>query len=216
LADHIRDLEAVRQHFRISRVTLLGHSWGGGLAAFYAKNHPNRVARLILLDPVPPRRTPYMTQFGQNLRAWMDSATTARVAALAQARREAADPVAACRAYWAVFIRGYMADPRDDAALARFKGDVCNDPPEAIRNAGRVSNSVLGPMGDWDWRQEFKDLRVPVLILHGSNDPIPPESATEWQAAFPGSTLHFIARSGHFPQAEQPEEFVRRVNAFLQ
>ena len=215
LADHIRDLDAVRRHFGLNRITLLGHSWGGGLAAFYAKAHPDHVARMILLDPMPPRRTPYMSQFGQNLRAWMDSATSAQVTALAQARRDATDVAAACRAYWAVFIRGYMADPHDEGALSRMKGDVCSDPPEAMRNAGRVSNSALGPMGDWDWRQEFRDMRLPVLIIHGSNDPVPPESAREWQAAFPNSTLHFIAQSGHFPQVDQPEEFLRRVNEFL-
>ena len=215
LADHVRDLDAVRAHFGIARLNILGHSWGAGLAAFYAKAHPDRVGRLILLGAMPARRTPYMGQFGQNLRAWMDSATNAHVSALAQARRDATDAVAACRAYWAVFIRGYMTDPRDNAALARMRGDVCNDPPDAIRNAGRVGNSVLGPMGDWDWREEFKELRMPVLILHGTNDPIPAVSATEWQGAFPNATLHLIARSGHFPHVEQPEEFVRRVNEFL-
>lgn len=215
LADHLRDLDAVRRHFELARVTLLGHSWGAGLAAFYAKAHPDRVRRLILVGAMPLRRTPYMAQFGQNLYKWMDSATSARVAALSQARRDAADPVGACRAFWAVFLRGYLANPLDDAALARFRGDVCNDPADAIRNAGRVSTSVLGPMGDWDWRTDFSELRLPVLIVHGSNDPIPVEAATEWQAAFPGSTIHVIAGSGHFPQAEQPEEFVRLVDAFL-
>lgn len=215
LADHVRDLDAVRQHFGLRQATLLGHSWGAGLAAFYAKAHPDRVNRMILVGAMPPRRTPYMTQFGQNLRAWMDSATTARVSALAAARRDATDVQAACRAYWGVFIRGYLADPRDDAALARFRGDVCSDPPESIRNAGRVGASVLGPMGDWDWREDFHALGMPVLILHGSNDPIPAESAPEWKAAFPNSTLHIIAGSGHFPQVEQPAEFVRLVNAFL-
>jgi pimeloyl-ACP methyl ester carboxylesterase len=56
---------------------------------------------------------------------------------------------------------------------------------------------------------------MPVLIIHGSNDPIPAESAREWQAAFPNSALLLISQSGHFPQVEQPEEFVRRVNEFL-
>jgi pimeloyl-ACP methyl ester carboxylesterase len=114
-----------------------------------------------------------------------------------------------------VFIRGYLAEPRDDAALARFRGDVCSDPPESIRNAGRVGASVLGPMGDWDWREDFHALRMPVLILHGSNDPIPAVSATEWKAAFPNSTLHILAGAGHFPQVEQGAEFVRLVNEFL-
>ena len=215
IADHLRDLEAVRQHFGLERVTLLGHSWGAALAAFYARAHPDRVARLILVDPVPARRTPWMQQFGRNLRGWMDSATAARFAELAQARREASDPVAACQAYWAVFIHGYFSDPRDATLPARMRGDVCSDPPEAIRNGGLVSASVLGPFGDWDWREDFRDVQVPVLVIHGDKDPIPAASAAEWQAAFPKATLVLVKSAGHFPYVEQPEAFLRAVDSFL-
>jgi proline iminopeptidase len=215
LADHIRDLEAVRGHFGLTRVTLLGHSWGAGLAAHYARAHPDRAARLILVDAIPPRATPYMRQFGQNLHAWMDSTTAARVATLAEARRDASDPVAACRAYWSVFARGYFADPHDTALHARMRGDVCDAPPEAIRNGGLVYASVLGPMGDWDWRADFGDVRVPVLIIHGDKDPIPAVSAAEWEAAFPEARLVLVEGSGHFPYLEQADAFLRHVEEFL-
>jgi len=215
LANHINDLEAVRRHFRLERVTLLGHSWGAGLAAHYARAHSDRAARLILVDAIPPRATPYMQQFRRNLRAWMDSATVAQFASLAEARRDARDPVAACRAYWTVFIRGYFADPQDTTLPARMRGDVCNAPPEAIRNTGLVGASVLGPFGDWDWRDEFRQIRVPVVIIHGEKDPIPAASAAEWQAAFPEATLVVVEGAGHFPYVEQPEPFLRHVKAFL-
>ena len=216
LADHIRDLEAVRNHFGMERVTLVGHSWGAGLAALYAREHPDRTARLVLVDPVPLRATPWMQQFGRNLRAWMDSATAARFAEVAKARRDAEDPVAACRAYWAVFIHGYFSDPLDPTLPARMKGDVCGDPPDAIANGGLVSSSVLGPMGDWDWREDFRELRVPVLVIHGDKDPIPAASAAEWQAAWPDAALVLVESAGHFPYVEQPVEFFRAVEAFLQ
>ena len=50
LADHLTDLEALRQHFGLERLVLLGHSWGAGLAALYTQRHPDRVAKLILVD----------------------------------------------------------------------------------------------------------------------------------------------------------------------
>lgn len=215
LADHIRDLEAVRRHFGLERVTLVGHSWGAGLAALYAREHPDRTARLVLVDPVPPRRSPWMQQFGRNLRAWMDSATAARFAEVAKARQGASDPVAACRAYWALFIHGYFSDPLDPTLPAKMRGDVCADPPDAIANGGVVGASVLGPMGDWDWRGDFRGIRVPVLVIHGDRDPIPAESATEWQAAFPDATLVLVEGAGHFPYVERPEAFLRAVEEFL-
>jgi proline iminopeptidase len=53
LASDIADVDAVREHFHYDRVTLLGHSWGTDLALEYALQHPNRVSRLILLNPAP-------------------------------------------------------------------------------------------------------------------------------------------------------------------
>ena len=211
---HVEDVEAVRRQFGLDKVLLLGHSWGAAPAAFYAKAHPDRVAAVILLDPIPARSDPWIGQFGTNLGRWMDEATSKQVAALAAARRGASDPVAACRAYWAVFIRGYMADPNDKAVLGRMRGDVCDAPPEAIANTGVVSSAALGSNG-WDWREEFRGTEVPVLIVHGDKDPIPMASAQEWQKAFPRATLQSVAGAGHFPYIEQPQAVLRAIQPFV-
>jgi pimeloyl-ACP methyl ester carboxylesterase len=47
------DLEAIRRHFRFERLTLLGHSWGAGVAALYAARHPDRVGRLLIVGGIP-------------------------------------------------------------------------------------------------------------------------------------------------------------------
>ncbi|MEO7363824.1 MAG: alpha/beta fold hydrolase, partial [Gemmatimonadaceae bacterium] len=52
----IVDLEAVRVHFGINKLTLIAHSYGPLLAATYAIAHPDHMRRLILFGPVPPRR----------------------------------------------------------------------------------------------------------------------------------------------------------------
>src|SRR5262245_34976543 len=54
----VADLDRVRESSGIARVTLLGHSWGAGLAALYAIAHPDRIERLLLVDPMPPRAEP--------------------------------------------------------------------------------------------------------------------------------------------------------------
>lgn len=215
LEHHVDDVDAVRRHFGLERVVLVGHSWGAAPAAFYARAHPERVAALILVDPLPMRRAPWMQQFGENLGKWMDEPTAKRVMELAAARRNAPDPVAACRAYWAVFIRGYLANPRDGSVIGRMRGDVCDDPPAAVANTGVVSRAALGPLGDWDWRDQFREMKVPVLIVHGSQDPIPIASAGEWQKAFPQATLVPIDDAGHFPQVEQPAAFRKAIDTFL-
>jgi pimeloyl-ACP methyl ester carboxylesterase len=99
--------------------------------------------------------------------------------------------------------------------MGRMRGDVCNDPPAAISNSGVVSRAALGPLGDWDWRDRFRNVNVPALIVHGSKDPIPIESAGEWQKALKQATLVPIADAGHFPQLEQPVAFRKTLDTFL-
>src|SRR2546427_1082213 len=53
--EHVADLEALRRHWSIDRLTLLGYSWGGLLALLYWLEHPERVERLALVSPAPAR-----------------------------------------------------------------------------------------------------------------------------------------------------------------
>lgn len=49
---YLKDLEELVNHFAPGKsVILLGHSWGGAYATYYVQNHPDRVDKLILLEP---------------------------------------------------------------------------------------------------------------------------------------------------------------------
>ncbi|PKP46294.1 MAG: hypothetical protein CVT95_07200, partial [Bacteroidetes bacterium HGW-Bacteroidetes-12] len=49
----VEDIEAIRKHLKIDKITLSGHSWGGLLALFYAKKYPDNLNKLILIAPGP-------------------------------------------------------------------------------------------------------------------------------------------------------------------
>src|SRR5262245_14075490 len=51
VANDVADLEAVRVYFKLERLTLVAHHWGAIIAALYAKQHPERVDRLLLVSP---------------------------------------------------------------------------------------------------------------------------------------------------------------------
>ena len=53
LESEMADLDEVREHFHLDKVVLLGHSWGTVLALEYALRQPERVSRLVLMDPAP-------------------------------------------------------------------------------------------------------------------------------------------------------------------
>src|SRR6059058_3189735 len=48
IEDYSNDVEELRVHLGLDRISLLGHSHGGTVAIEYAARHPERVGRLIL------------------------------------------------------------------------------------------------------------------------------------------------------------------------
>lgn len=210
----VADLERVRESSGIARVTLLGHSWGAGLAALYAISHPDHVERLLLVAPMPPRADPYMTEFSQTLQSRFTESDRAAMAEASARGKKAADADAsdACRAFYAVFIKGYLHSP---AAATRMRGDLCAAPAAALDNFSNINRSVMGSLGAFDLRQQLATVKVPTLIIHGDSDPIPLASAREWAASLPDGRLLVIEQSGHFPFVERPEAFFPAATAFL-
>ena len=216
LDDHVEDLEAVRTHFGIERLTLLGHSWGGLLAAAYGLRYPDNTARLVLSNPSPARRTPYLAELGPRLMAWMDSATLASVAQLeANMMDTTMDLQATCRAYWDVMARGYFADPMDTATIQGMKGDFCSSSGDALLNGWLVTRATLRSIGDWDWREDLQALMAPTLIVTGTDDTMPLEATREWASAMPNAEMVVLEDTGHYPHVERPEAYFRVVTDFL-
>jgi pimeloyl-ACP methyl ester carboxylesterase len=54
LGRDVADLEAIREKIGAERVFLVGHSYGGTLAAAYAASYPERVVRMVLSFPGDP------------------------------------------------------------------------------------------------------------------------------------------------------------------
>jgi proline iminopeptidase len=214
---HIADLDAIRQHLVPDGANVLGHSWGAALAARYALAHPQAVTRLVLVSPGAVRYAPYERDLMARVTAWMDQDDLAELA-----RREAAlrDPTGdvrgACRAFFALLLRGYFHDLTDDAAPRRMRGDMCGAPDDALRNLWLVSATTMDSLGEYDWREDFRDLRVPTLLITGVRDVFPVESMREWEAAIPGARLVLLDRAGHFPHVEEPEAFFEAVLGFLE
>jgi pimeloyl-ACP methyl ester carboxylesterase len=72
-------------------------------------------------------------------------------------------------------------------------------------------------MHDPKLKSRLHRIRIPTLFLWGSADRILTEDyGRAYCAAIPGACFETIARAGHYPHIEQPDEFARRVFAFTQ
>ena len=201
----VADLDAVRRHFGLARVTLVAHSYGPLLAATYAIAHPAAVRRMVFFGPVPPRRGSFWTRFGQSMATKLDSSARRRMAAASQMLADTTQDVrAACRAYWAEAMRPRLSEP--DRTLSLIRSDLCASALAGIRYGLQTTNRiVMGSYGDWDIRAGLKSVRAPTLVVHGEDESIPMDLVEEWVSALPNARLLRVPRAAHFTYAERPE-----------
>lgn len=213
-ADDVRDLEAVREHFGIKTMMLIGLSWGSGLAALYADAHPDRVSRIVFLDPMPIALTPFARERSEKIASIFTPADATRLKELEQQEKTASDDelLSICREEDQLSFKPYLFDL---ASYDRNRGDACDDPPAAIRNISFVSNSVVSSLGDFDLRPLLARLRVPVLVIEGEKTNVPLDSTREWAGATPGARLLLLPNAGHATFIDQPEALIRNLQIFL-
>lgn len=196
-------LEEIRAAVKAERVNVLGSSYGGFVALQYALLHPDRVARLILVD----------TAASNSFRA--------RSVEIAK-RRGGAAMLAAFERLWS----DRLEDDRDFATSWRtlFPLYFARATPERVEHyAGRTSynlatrRAILPTFAEYDLRSRLHELAMPALVIVGAHDWItPPDEARELAAALSASRLVVFEDSGHYPFLEEGERFTSVVEAFLQ
>jgi proline iminopeptidase len=209
---HVRDLEDLRRHFGLERLTLFGHSWGAGLAMLYAMEHPDRVQRVVLVAPLWPRWSPYAGQYQTTLRDRLGRTDYARFQTLADRMESTPDPTQFCREFFQLFLRaaGTTAD-----GLRRVHGDPCTAEPEVTRTYFVRNRVTIASLGDYDWRSRAARVDAPTLVVHGTRDVLTEAASREWAATLPNSRLLRIPGAGHLPYADQPQAFYSAVGEFL-
>jgi proline iminopeptidase len=201
--EQVADLEALRAHFGIERLTLAGYSWGGLLALLYSLQHRDRIERLALISPAPiwrAARESFEQRFAhRNLDpVFQDERRRLRESGLRER-----DPEAFQQRIFELSVAPYFFDPARARNLTPF------------RVTGRTQQEVWASLGDYDLRPRLGELRgIPVLAMHGEDDPIPIE-ATRTAAELIGADFHPLPRCGHVPYVEAQEAFTSLLDAFL-
>jgi proline iminopeptidase len=211
---HVRDLEALRQHFRLRRMSLLGISWGSGLAALYAAEHPEQVERLLLVSPMPVARVPFGQERVAKIDAILGKEAVERRQEISRLMAAASDreAVAFCREAQDITFRAYLAN---QANLDHIRYRCGDTPAAAIRNRQIVSRAGLGSLGDWDFRPLLARLPMPALVFEGAKTNVPLNSTREWAATIPKARLLLIPNAGHEFWAEEPAAFIKAAEQFL-
>jgi len=174
----------------IVRAHMVGASMGGMIAQLVALNHPERTASLvsIMSSTGRPGLAPGKPEAMRALMAM--PASPARADRLATA-------VAAVKA---ISGQGF---PQTDAELVAYLGRSIDatpyDPPAAARHMAAV---ICAPPR----HERLKEVRVPALVIHGSDDLVlPPAHGEDTANSIHGAKLIVVPGMGHdFKEALMP------------
>jgi proline iminopeptidase len=214
LASDIADVEKVRQYFKLDSVVLLGHSWGTVLALEYALRYPDRVSRMILMNPAPASTEDYK----QLRKEWLEKRADdmeRRKAISASAAYKEGDPEAVT-AYYRIHFKPALARPEDfEKVIARLRSSFTK---EGILKAraieSRLMNETWSSPG-YDLLPKLKSLRIPTLVIYGDHDFIPAATAAHITQAIPNARLVTLKDCGHFSYLECPAAVREHIDAFF-
>lgn len=200
-ANGMRDLLTI---LGIDKVTVVGHSLGGGVAMQFAYQFPERTERVALVSTGGLGRevTPLIRALTIPGSGHVLQVVTAR---------PIRKPVA-----WG--LRSLSKLP----LMATHDLDEVADVYERVSDGAqrkairRVTSTVV------DWRGQFVTMTdrtylarlMPILVVWGHDDLVIPVDHSQRAPELANSEVHIFPKSGHFPHKDHPDEFVRILTQF--
>jgi pimeloyl-ACP methyl ester carboxylesterase len=183
----------------LGNFVLAGNSMGGGIAARFAADHPDRVRGLILVDAS-----------GRPTSQSNDLPLALRIAQTPGIREIAAEItprwMIAQSLDGAVSVKSVMTP----AAIDRY-WELLRYPGNRAATITRFSQGYSKLSVD-----DLKRLTMPVLVLWGRNDKFIPVSSAAWFSAnLPHSRVVIYDGVGHIPMEEAPDRSANDVAAFM-
>lgn len=190
--NYVNDIEALRKHLGLDKLTLLGHSWGGMLAMVYLAKEPGRVKKMVLLDSGGPD-TAFTSVFGTNFNKNLTKEDRDEI------RKLDSLGLSTMRGSWP----GYFYDRKRALAtrekIPLQKGVLQHREVFPFTSAGYFAFSDT-------MKSALKKTTVPVFLIQGREDPMGESTAMDIKRVLPQTSVHFIEKCGHLPWLENPEQ----------
>lgn len=175
---------------KLHRVPVVGHSFGGMIAAELAAIQPDRFTCLVLISP---------------LGLWNQSYPVADFFAVEPKDLPSMlfyDPVGALE-------RKAINIPEQGPAMIAFMLERARSMATAAR--------FLWPIPDKGLRKRIHRIAAPTLLVWGRGDRVcPPEYAQEFRGLISDSQVEMIEKAGHMVHLEQPRALADAVTRFLE
>jgi len=192
--DYVKDLEALVDQLRFTKVSLLGNSTGGRVAQVYAGLHPDRVDKLLVEDVGPERPQNIADAFArrveQEKNGW--GSEDELVAQLVKQNSRTPEPLLRTYAHFGL-------KKRDDGRLV-WKRD-----PNLVK--GFVETEL--------W-QYVRRITAPTLyVIGGASRIVPPETQEKLKQTLPNVRIVVMPGLGHYPDEDDTAGFMKVAADFL-
>jgi proline-specific peptidase len=215
---YANELAAVLAALALSRVHLLGHSWGGMLAMEYALRAPATLASLTVASA--PASMPQWIAEANRLRQALPPGIQA-VLDEHEAGGTTADP--AYIAAMLVYYRRHVCrlDPWPEPLNAAMT-KLFENPAVYQTMNGPSEFCVVGSLRDWEIVTRLSQLHVPTMVTSGRHDEATPAIAGTVHRLIRGSDWVVFEHSAHMAHLEESyrynavlERFMERVEAAI-
>jgi 4,5:9,10-diseco-3-hydroxy-5,9,17-trioxoandrosta-1(10),2-diene-4-oate hydrolase len=175
--------------------TLIGHSFGGALAVAYALAYPEDMTRLLLAAP---------SILSNNAHPDFLKRVAISLGLFDLGSAISQSPLWVKRQIKSPF---YAPKRQDENVWQRRLQDYA---------LARASASVLKASAFLDLRPALSQIKQPVCLVWGENDPvIPPQDVWKLQAMLPDAEVHILPECGHVSILEQPALFQAIAREFF-
>jgi Predicted hydrolases or acyltransferases (alpha/beta hydrolase superfamily) len=214
----IKDLEGLRVALHFDKWNVLGHSYGGVVAQGYALQYPDHVAHLILANTF---HSFIMWQENDDNSNHEIKTNYPEVWEELMKIREAG-AVSSDPNHQEIYGRvpyGFLYAYNPANFLARGGKPYPNPFNSKLyyQMVGKDGDFIVGnDIGNFDFRKDLKNLKMPVLIYGGRYDRVAvPEMMLKYKDYCPQAQFVFFEHSGHNPQVEEPAKLFPIIEKFL-
>lgn len=177
-------LGAFIEKLSISNIILLGHSLGGAVAMGYAVKNPEKLQKLLLVDPAPVYGMPKYDESAYKI---------------IELYRKNPD-----------MIKKALMINAPTYENEKFFDKITSD---ALRMARRAFIGNAKALANYNYLEIAKNIEIPVKVVYGDKDVILTLESMELTAkAFKNGELIVLKNIGHSPIVENPGEIIRIIN----
>jgi 3-oxoadipate enol-lactonase len=185
------DISVLIQQLGVGPVILAGHSMGGYIALAFAKAYPELLRGLVLVGTKAGKDS---TEAAKARHATAEAVRLKGISVVVEAMAPKMLAASNTDASMAAAVRGFMASASLQGVMGALQGMA--ERPDASDGLGEI--------------------RVPTLVIVGSEDTVIPPSESEALAkAIPGAQLMVLPHAGHLVAWEQPATFNAAMENWL-